>query len=276
MPDSSWNTYTPSAPSRFPGWLKVFLGLAAAGALLVTALVGYQMAARRQAWPLARAIAARLATDEGTRDLYRKNPDLARLYPTETDLLDRVRPLRAGLALPAQEPRERRVFSAFMGPSQARVRVRGEGGTWLEFTVRKPSLLGPAPKGEGLAWLLLAPSRTSLMDEARRLREAEYAPRWQRFRQAAGQLASDEGAHDLIGTAGLACTPSAPEAFAALRQRRAEGLRTLPEAPAEAHVRIRQHRGPFHQELRMACELAGGGRLALTWTDDRLSAVELE
>jgi hypothetical protein len=276
MRDTSWNTYTPTAPSRSFGWLKVLAGIAVVLALLIAALVTYQQAARRQAWPLARTIAARLATDEGARDLYAKNPDLHDSYPTEQAFLEAVRPLRAGLALPEQEPgRGRRGFITHVGPGQARIRVRGEGGTWLDLTVRRRGGFGPEPRGEGISSLLLADSREGLMAQLRRLREAEFEPLWQRFRATAAPLATEAGARTLLDRPGLSHAPGDAAAFLALRQTRQIGLSALPATRTEAHARLVTHSGPFGRDVRMTCPLSGGGSLGLAWHNDQLTAVEL-
>jgi len=277
MHDASWNTFTPSAPSRFPGWLKVLAGIAVVVALLIAALVTYQQAARRQAWPLARTIVARLATDEGARDLYAKNPDLRDGYPTEQAFLDTVRPLRPGLTLPEQEPRrDRRGFISFVGPNQARIRVRGEGGTWMDLTVRRRGLFGPGPRGEGISSLLLADSREGLIAQVRRLRDAEFDQLWRRFRDTAVTLGTEAGARSLLDRPGLSHTPADLGAFLALRQARQAALAAPPATFAEAHTRVSIHGGPFGREVRMTCPLAGGGSLGLTWKNDQLTAMELD
>lgn len=277
MRDPSWNTYTPTASSRFSGWMKGLAGLAVVIALLITALVTYQQSAQRLAWPLARSVAARLATDEGARDLYAKNPELQDLYPTQQAFLDTVRPLRAGLTLPDQEPRRnRRGFITFVGPSQARVRARGEGGTWMDLTVRRRSAFGPEPRGEGLSRLLLANSREGLLAQFHSLHETELEPHWQRFRDTAATLATEAGAHGLLERPGLSHSPSNAAAFLALRQRRQAGLAQLPPTRVEAHVRTTLRSSPFGREVQMACPIPGGGTLSLTWKNDQLTVLELD
>lgn len=277
MPDPSWNTYTPTPPSRFPGWLKVLAGLAVAAALLVAVFVTTQVARRRRAWPLARAVAARLATDEGARDLYGKNPDLRDCYPTEQAFLEAVRPLRAGLVLPEREPgREQRDFILRAGPGVARIRARGEGGTWIDLTVRGRGGFGPPPRGEGISRLLLADSREGLTAQLRRLREAELEPFWQRFRETAAALATEPGARALLDRPGLSRAPGDAATFLALCRTRQAGLAALPATRTEAHGRITLRSGPFHRDVRMACPLPGGGSLSLAWRDDRLTDVALD
>ena len=277
MPDPSWNTYTPAAPSRLPGWLKALAGLILVGALLVAVLVTTQVARRRQAWPLARAVAARLATDEGARDLYGKNPDLHGFYPTEQAFLEAVRPLRAGLVLPEQEPRrDRRGFIMQVGPGVARVRARGDGGTWIDLTVRGRGGFGPPPHGEGISRLLLADSQEGLRGQIRRLREAEFEPLWQRFRATATTLATEPGARSLLDRPGLSHAPGDAAAFLALRQTRQIGLSALPATRTEAHARLSIRSGPFHRDVRMTCPLPGGGSLSLAWRDDQLTEMTLD
>ena len=277
MRDTSWNTFTPATPSRFPGWMMAIAVGAGVVAVLIAFLVSYQQVTRRQIWPLARAIAARLATDEGTRDLYDRNPELRDTYPTGAAFLEAIRPLRAGLTLPEQEPdRDRRGFITQMEPDQVRIRVRGEGGTWLDLTVRRRSSFGPEPRGEGISRLLVADSMEGLRGQLRRLREAEFEPLWQRFRETATTLATEPGARALLDRPGLSHAPGDPAAFLALRQIRQVDLSALPATRTEAHARLSIRSGPFHRDVRMTCPLPGGGSLSLAWRDDQLTEMTLD
>lgn len=277
MRDASWNTYTPEVPTRFPGWMKGLALAAMLAAVLITVLAGYQQAARRQAWPLAQAVTRRLATDEGTLDLYRKNPALQDTYPTEQAFLGTVQSLRAGLTLPEQEPlRESRGFQTQTGPARIRIRLRGEGGTWMDLVVARRSAFGSVPRGEGILSLRLAGTREGLRAQLDQEREARSERQWQRFRGAAAPLATEDGARLLLASPGLAHLPADPAAFLALRQTRQAGLAALPATFAEAQARLVIHGGPFGREVRMACPLPGGGRLALTWKNDRLTGLELD
>lgn len=276
MRDSSWNTYTPSEPSRFPGWMKGLAGVAVVMAVLITILASYQQAARRQAWPLARTVAVRLATDEGTLDLYRKNPALRSTYASEQAFLGAVQALRAGLNLPDQEPlRESRNFQTQAGPARIRVRVRGEGGTWMDLVVARRTAFGSAPLGEGILNLWLAGTREGLRTQAIQAREARFEPQWRRFKEEAAHLRTEAGARTLLTRPGLAILPADTAAFLVLRERRQAALDALPDAFAEAHVQMTIQNGPFSHEVRMTCPLRDGGSLGLQWRDDRLTAVEL-
>ncbi|GLH68911.1 hypothetical protein GETHPA_04440 [Geothrix rubra] len=277
MRDASWNTFTPDAPSRFPGWMKALAVMAVLAAVLITVLASYQQAARRQAWPLARAVTARLATDEGTLDLYRKNPALQEAYPTEQAFLGTVRSLRAGLALPEQEPtRESRSFQTQTGPARLRIRLRGEGGTWMDLVVARRSAFGPVPQGEGIVSLRLAGTREGLRAQLDREREAGSERQWRRFLEEAAPLATEDGARTLLARPGLTAGPADPSAFLALRRTRQAGLAALPATFAGAHARLSIHGSPFGREVRMTCPLAGGGSLGLTWKNDQLTAVDLD
>ena len=164
MSDSSWNTYTPPKPSsRLWVWLGGCGTVLVSMVLVILALVGWEKQMRTQAWPLARTLVARLATEEGALDLYRKNPALRDTYATEDLFLETVRRYRPGLQLPEQEPpQSRRTLSSRAGPHDLQVFVRGEGGSWMEFIVLRGSSLGMNPQGEGLARLVFADSLKGL------------------------------------------------------------------------------------------------------------------
>lgn len=274
MTDASWNTYTPSAPARVPAWLKAGGALAAGFALLVVLMVSYQQGMRRKAWPLARAVAARLATDEGTLDLWHRNPALHTAYPTEASFLDRVRPFRAGLALPEREPvRGRGGYATRAGLSRLTLQVCGDGGTWMELTLDTQGTVG----GEGIAALWLADSRAGLRRLSGRGR-ASLAQPWQRFRETAGRLATPDGARSLTEQPGLARTPADAAAFLDRCRQRRDALAGLPaEVPgAAAHLAVSIHGGLFGRRVRMTCDLEGGGRLTLAWRGDRLTELDLD
>ncbi|HEX9009361.1 MAG TPA: hypothetical protein VF804_03265 [Holophagaceae bacterium] len=257
--------------------MKALAGVAVAAAVLVTILAGYQQAARRQAWPLAQAVTRRLATDAGALDLYRSNPALQGAYPTEQAFLGAVQSLRAGLALPDQEPlRESRNFQTQIGPARMRLRVRGEGGTWMELVVARRSAFGTVPQGEGIVSLRLAGSREGLRTQMEREREARSERAWRQFREEAAPLATEDGARAILARPGLAVSPAPPATFLALRRTRQAGLAALPSTFAEAHARLSIHGGPFHREVRLACPLPGGGSLSLAWRDDQLTEVALD
>jgi hypothetical protein len=277
MRDPSWNTYTPTPSGRFPGWAKALAGLAVFITILAVALATYQVGARHQAWPLARMIAARLATEEGTCDLYRNNPGLSDLYPTEGAFLEAVAPLRAGLELPEQEPlQDRRGFSSQVGPLQARLRARGTGGTWMDLVVRRQGPFGSAPRGEGISSLVLAESREGLNTQYRHLREAGSERHWQRFRDTAKALASGTGARACLEQKGLAHSPVDPAAFLALCEARQASLTALPASRADAKARLTLHSSLLGRDALVACPLPGGGSLRLAWRNDQLSEARLD
>jgi hypothetical protein len=170
MADNRWNVPAPARRTRrsLLSWLVVPLALAAGAAVLVFALVGRATGMRRQAWPLVLALQARLATDDGARDVFRRNPAFAAGYESEAAFLEALQAWRRqGGGLPAREPREdARSYSVHSDPFSLNVAVRGSGGTWMRARFATGPAAGPEA-GEGLMQLVFAGSFRGLQDSAR-------------------------------------------------------------------------------------------------------------
>ncbi len=281
MADSSWNTPAPvRGRRRFrASWLLVPLALAAGVAVLVFALVGRATGLRRQAWPLIQAVNARLATDEGARDLFRKNPLCAAGYASEEAFVEAARTWRAkGSGLPAQEPRgDRRGYTVDSDPFELDVAIQGTGGAWM----RARFATGPATEGqeagEGLVRLVFADSFRGLQDAARDARRQARSREWEEFRRLTSALATDEGARDLLRhEPGLARNWPSEEAF--LQDARAwrPHLAAIPARPEDAdkeggvRASFSRHQSPLGSSVEIRLNHPGG-RWNAVWRDGALT-----
>lgn len=287
MADSSWNTPAPTRPGRrgrtLLSWLVVPLALAAGAAILVFALVGRATGLRRQAWPLIQAVQARLSTDEGARDLFRKNPGFAAGYESEEAFLEAARAWRTrGGSLPPREPEEDpRAYTVSSDPFSLGIAIRGSGGGWM----RARFATGPEAgrdAGEGLMQLVFADSFRGLQDSARDARRQVRARQYAAFLADARSLGTDEGARDLYRReAGLRRAWPSEAAF--LQDARAwrPHLAALPEdlrgaergGPVQAA--FRRHNSPLGQS--QALEVAHpGGVWKAAWRDGALADLRHE
>lgn len=280
MPDSSWDTYTPERPSvlgRFGGRLLVALGVA--GVAVTMLVVGFASAARSQrgsAWVLARNVEAQLRTDERARELFRRNPALARAYADEEAFLARVREHRAGLGLPEREPPEGPEYRIGTGPFRLWVQVKCTGGTWIDVVVQSAEPFGSPPPGDGITRVVLARERTELRQQFRAQAERRNSAPWKRFRALAEELVRDGSGPLATRHPGLRTFPSDPAAFAAAVQRRREALVALPaERRQDGSSRIHSRTSPFKQQLDIEADLKDGGLLRARWERDALVEVEL-
>lgn len=288
MADNSWNTPAPARATgrrsrRLLSWLVVPLALAAGAAILVFALVGRATGLRRQAWPLIQAVHARLATDEGARDLFRKNPACAAGYETEEAFVEAARTWRTkGGGLPAQEPQEdRRDYFVNSDPFELSIGIRGSGGGWM----RARFATGPAAgkdAGEGLMQLLFADSAKGLQEAARDTRRQVRARQYEAFREVAQSLATDEGARELLRREAL-LRKGWPSEEAFLQDVRAwrPHLAALPlelrdaEKGGPVQASFRRNHSPLGD--RRTLEVAHpAGRWKATWRDGALEDLRHE
>lgn len=281
MADGSWDTYTPERPStlgRFGGRLLVGLGVAAAAiALLVVALVSVARSRRSHAWDLARRVEAQLRSDDTARELYRRNPVLARSYPDEEGFLARAREHRDGLGLPDAEPPEGPEYQVGTGPFQLWVQFKCTGGTWIRALHGYGEPFGSSETGDGLVRLVLGRDQADLRQQARRLGEQRAAAPWRRFLALGRELQQEDGWRALAARhPGLRTIPGDPQTFAETLQRRRGSLAALPaERRKDGSIRIHSRTGPFMNRLDVEADLADGGLLRARWERDALVELEL-
>ncbi|HTL97881.1 MAG TPA: hypothetical protein VL181_03650 [Holophagaceae bacterium] len=167
-------------------------------------MVGLAIALRVQenagkAWPISRAVVARLATDEGARDLYAKNPRLAEDYPSPDAFLAAVAAQRSAFgALPAR--RSDQEFQAESDPDSLSVEAKGTGGAWMELNVERSdgSAAGHAAIGEGITYLGFAADEAGLEAQRKALRAVFHEARWAEFRAVEQAMLTDEGVEALL------------------------------------------------------------------------------
>jgi hypothetical protein len=274
MVDASWDgVEEPARGWRVPAWVRWILVAALLPLGLMLLLGTGALANRRKAWPLVRAVAQRLQTDEGGRELFRANPAMGSLYGTEEAFLDLVRPARPALAaLPPSEPQqERATYRVMSNPGGVDCSVALPGGTWLEVVLESRSPF--AQGGSEAVRVLLAPTPEGLRALARRPAEAALAARWAEFRAVAEGLGTDEGTRRLL-EANPGLRAGFPDAEALLAQaRRWRTLQiSLPAARQDARGRASISRRQVFSRLTetVSYRTDAGAGLSLTWREGRL------
>ncbi len=267
-------------------WLPWIVGLLALVALLVLSVVFRAQEHRSRAWSITRSVAQRLATDEGARDLYSKNPGLSESYASVEAFQHTVQTGRGALGtLPDREPGEdRNSYEVHTDPEGFRVFVKGSGGGWMMLAVEQSdgSEAGHAAIGEGITALGFGDSVASLHDLQRSTREIGIETQWQAFLAVEQALLTDEGTRSLLqANPELAPNESARAAF--LQQAQAWRPRltaatppaTLATAP-EGSTHFYRHTGPLIGEReKIAWKVQDGAFLQMSWNNHRLVKVAL-
>lgn len=136
----------PRRAFRWKGWLLGLAVVAVLVAVLAGVGAGIGTSNRRLAWPLLLNVAGRLQTDEGARDLWQRNPDLADSWESEEAFLAMARQARAHVQrLPREEPRIPSKAWISSGPEQLRVLARVPDGPWIHVYANPTD-----GRGEGL------------------------------------------------------------------------------------------------------------------------------
>lgn len=122
MADSSWDNGGYGKPTKvgMPTWAKVLLGCGVVAVLAMATCVGggvylahrfkndtggfrnqvmgFAIDRMRPEWDDFRQVVEQLRTEQGCRDLYAANPDLASTWPKEADFLEAAKAWQPGLA----------------------------------------------------------------------------------------------------------------------------------------------------------------------------------
>lgn len=181
-------------------WLVWLGGIAALGTLLVLSLVLRVQQNEDKAWPIAHAVIERLATENGARDLYAKNPRLADSYATVDAFVATMAAQRGTFGvLPAPRP-SGEGFQVESDPESLRVYAKGDGGGWMQLEVERSdgSVEGHAAIGEGITYLGFAKDEAGLETLRKNLREVRNEARWAQFRSVEQALLTDDGVRALL------------------------------------------------------------------------------
>jgi hypothetical protein len=253
-------------------------GIAVGLIVLVAAMLAVAAGTTRsRAWPFARSVAVRLKTDEQARDLFRRNPALADSYSSEEKFIERVREHREGLMLPESEPPQGPEFKIMSSPFEIRIRLKGEGGTWMEVVADLGGPFRPAPAGEGIRRLNLAKDPRDLRRQVQLASGRGVSGDWERFVRVCASLAAEGGPEALRrDVAGLQTVPVDAAAFEAMaRQRRKELLAIPADRQAMGSARVRIHSGPFSRTVEIEAPFQEGGGIRAQWRQEKLVGLAL-
>lgn len=267
-------------------WL-VWLGAAAAlAAMLILSIVLRVQEIESKAWPITRAVVARLATDEGARDLFARNPRLSASYPTAEAFVAAVAAQRAAFgALPDRPAGDG--FQTDPDPGGLRVAARGAGGAWLELEVERSdgSEAGHAAIGEGITFLGFGADRAAIHELRKNLRSTYHEARWAEFRAVEQALLTDAGVEDLLrdhpdlakGDAARAAFLQQAQAWRpSLTAHQPPGSWKEAEDAKDEHVSMRHRSGPpFGDHLEIGWEMADQRWLRAAWERGQLVKVSV-
>lgn len=271
---------------RRSSWLVWIGGVLAVLAMLILSAILRATENEGKAWPILTSVAQRLTTDEGARDLYRKNPRLAQLYDSQEAFVDSVKARRISFGtLPARQPMEARDnYEMDSNPRGIRASIKGSGGDWMLLEVERSdgTEAGHAAIGEGITFLGYADGSATAREVRRTIRMAYLEQEWSRFTKVEQALLTDEGTKALLQTnPELAPDDAARAAFLhqaqAWRPRLAASALPISWAKApDGEVSLNRHSAPLVGESRqIGWKLKDGGWLRMVWKDGRIIRVSL-
>jgi len=279
-----------ASSSRGSRWLLWIGGLAAIGIMLILSVVLRVQENEGKAWPILQIVTARLGTDEGARDIYAKNPQLADFYPSPDAFLESVRTHRAAFgALPGREPgMDGEKYETDSDPQGLRAFIKGTGGAWmaLELESSDGTAAGHAAIGEGITYLGFSDASATLRDVEGASRETRAENQWSRFKAVEQALLTEENTLALLqANPTLAKDDAARTAF--LQQARAWRPRLAASTPPATWVKAEAapddtvsftHRSaaPFVDKMEMGWKPKDGAWLRIEWSQGQLVKVALE
>jgi hypothetical protein len=258
-------------------WLAIGAG-ALIGIPLIMGLAfgGLALSHRARLWPAVRQVHARLQTDEGARDLFKKNPSLMEAYGTEQDFLETVHAWRGKVGgLPVQEPAEGPAYDLSLDPSGAEIRLEGQGGAWMRLELQGGTFAEPGV-GEGLVRLLFAENEKGLEKAAVRLAEGRELRSRAEFREVIQQCSEESTARALYRQEpGLQAAYRSESAFLEhLRPMRASMAAFLAKPGVDPdHFHYQRTTSPVGRYKVYTFD-QDAGELTARWENDRLSAIE--
>jgi hypothetical protein len=144
MTDSSWDNGGTPRQRGLPLWGKVAIGCGSVlicSVVVVAALIGWGVSkagnALDQGWAELHQDSESLRTVAGTQALYRANPGLAQVYPTEAAFLKAASGWRLRLgAVPARRPDLKTLFDQRHGGGFGLQSHTANGRKWTELHLR--------------------------------------------------------------------------------------------------------------------------------------------
>ena len=281
MRDTSWdNGGTAHRGSRKPWlkWMLVGIGVVVGLPIMMTATFG-SLALRHRAklWPALRAVHARLQTDESTKDLFAKNPELANSYANEQDFLDTVRIWRVKVGdLPIQEPPEGPAYSPNANPGEAAASIQGAAGAWMMVDIRGGTLGGPV-QGEGVVRIFFGEDKKALRTARKNANIFKLQQDWNNFRNLMLQCGDDSSALTLYRREpGLHTRYPSESAFLETAKAMRPALARLPATPLDGAREFNIHNihSPFTHSRVLTFTDPDGQELVATWKSDQLSNLE--
>lgn len=282
MPDTSWDNGGAATRSPRRPWLKwalLGIGFVFVLPLLMTATFGgLALRHRAQLWPVVRTVHARLQSDQGAKDLFTKNPELANTYMNEQDFLDTVRAWRGKLGdLPSNEPAEGPTYSSDADPGGVSAAIQGTGGAWLRVEIRGGTLAGPI-EGEGITRLFFGEDKKALRAARKNANALRTQREWEGFRKLMLDCGDDGKAADLYRREpGLHAHYPNERAFLESVQPLRPAIAKLPVTLREdgGEFAVRTYRTPFSHSRVASFLFADGRELRATWESGQLSKLEL-
>jgi hypothetical protein len=270
-------------------WLSWIAGLLAIGTMLILSVVLRVQQNEGKAWPILRAVEARLATDDGARALYAKNPRLSDCYPSADAFLETVRSHRSAFgALPDREPvMDGEKYDTDSDPQGLRAYVKGKGGGWMSLELEQSdgTEAGHAAIGEGITYLGFADASASLRDVERASRAAFQETVWGRFKAVEQALLTEEGTEALLqANPLLAKNDGARTAF--LQEARSWRPHLSASTPPASWVKAedapddivgfsRHSAPPFADHMEMRWKPKDGEWLRVDWDQGKLVKVSM-
>ncbi len=282
MRDAGWDNGEAVRRSGRHPWLKWLLltgGMFVSVSLVLGGSLGsLAFRHRTQLWSAVRTIHSRLQSDDGARDLFKKNPALAELYANDQQFVDTVRDWRPRIGdLPAQEPAEGSTYSPNADPGEASASIKGAGGAWMTVNIEGGPLAGPV-EGEGITRILFGEDEKALEAAREKAGSLETRRDWEEFRKVMLQCGDDTKAAELYRKEpGLRAAYHSESAFLEAAKAWRPTIEGLPSTKQnDAHdFSIYRNETPFGRTKVLTFKNAKGEHLTARWRDGHLSGLEL-
>ncbi len=282
MRDASWDSGEAVRQGGRKPWLKWLL-LTGGVTLSLSLVIGGSLGSlafrhRSQLWPAVRNIHSRLQSDEGARELFKKNPALAETYAHEQDFVATVRDWRAKVGgLPVQEPAESPTYSPNADPGEVSASIKGSGGAWMMVEIQGGALAGPI-EGEGINHIFFGADEKALESAREKAGEHGAERAWEEFREVMLRCNDDLKAAELYRVEfGLHATYPSETAFLDSVRKLRPVIANLPATNQKGlhEFSIHSYQTPFANNRVLSFRSTDGQRLVATWKGGQLNNVEL-